>query len=104
MNSDGCITYAATLKNQTGRASMFNFLRESYRYWKEARILSRKVNCMISSRAVLMLESPGALSIGKGSSIGAGTVIVQQNYDPNKNGELIIGENTYIGENNNIRI
>ncbi|WP_231962700.1 DapH/DapD/GlmU-related protein [Polaribacter sp. KT25b] len=62
-------------------------------------------NVNISSNCIISLQDLDQISIGSGSSIHDYTYIVVCN-DPNntiRNSKLVIGENTYIGEFNNIR-
>lgn len=83
---------------------MYRALKEYMRNWKQVSALNHRFKCNISYRAVLSIEKSTLIELGKGSSVGAGTVIFSQGYDRAKKTELRVGKNTYIGENNNIRI
>lgn len=70
----------------------------------KAEELSSRYSCKIDSRCLLRIGDSSEIHIGKGSSIGAFTVIDISSLGNNSaSSRLEIGENTYIGELNNIR-
>jgi acetyltransferase-like isoleucine patch superfamily enzyme len=83
---------------------MFKALKEYIRSWRQVSGFNRRFGCSISYRAMIDIEPSTHVEFGKGSSVGAGTVIVSQGYDRRIKTELRVGRNTYIGENNNIRV
>ncbi len=69
------------------------------------KIMRRNKGSYIAIRTKLQLRSVDAIKIGKGSCISEfSTIIIHDDQNSSFRGsELIIGENTYIGEYNNIR-
>ena len=69
------------------------------------KIMRRNKGSYIAIRTKLLLKSIDAIKIGKGSCISEfSTIIINDDRNNSFRGsELIIGENTYIGEYNNIR-
>lgn len=69
-------------------------------------VLSSKYNCNIDYSARIYIDLAVDFRLGKNVSIGANTVIYCTNEDNanDKPSRLIIGEGTYIGEMNNIRV
>lgn len=86
----------------------FRLLIAVFKYlqvFKNNLLLQVKFGCMISFKAIIRFEHINDIFIANSVSICANTVIYCTNEN-NKNGntsKLIIGENTYIGEMNNIR-
>lgn len=68
--------------------------------------LSSRFNCFIHYSANIIYDDISKVYIGKGASIGANTniYVTNENNNSEKLSELIIGEQTYIGEMNNIRV
>lgn len=83
---------------------MIKLIKQYFANLRVINNLMKKHKCIISHRANFNLELLSQITIGENSSVGAGTIITTQSYKlPNKT-KLIIGTNTYIGENNNIRV
>jgi acetyltransferase-like isoleucine patch superfamily enzyme len=61
-------------------------------------------NARVSPLAIFHFDFKDDINIGRNVSIGEFTTVWVINYDKNiRNSALVIGENTYIGEQNNIR-
>lgn len=63
----------------------------------------KKYKCTIASTALLMIDSNNALTLAKSVFVGDYTVLNALSEPGKKNSELSVGEQTYIGEQNNIR-
>lgn len=68
-------------------------------------LLQKTYNCIIDRSVRLLISKDSNLFLSKGVYIGSYTIICCQGYDvnDNKNALIAIGEDTYIGELNNIR-
>ena len=71
--------------------------------YRKAERLNRQFNCHIDHRTQISFDDVKNLEIGKNVFIGAFSVIYVINENEKKDCKLVIGENTYIGEQNNIR-
>lgn len=71
--------------------------------YRKAERINRHFNCSIDHRTQISFDDLNNLEIGKNVYIGAFSVIYVINENDKKDCKLIIGENTYIGEQNNIR-
>lgn len=79
------------------------YLRNTYLDQKLKSELSRKYGCIIDCDARIAIDYLEDVKIGKRVYIGAYTIIRVGNEPGMRNSSLVIGENTYIGELNNIR-
>lgn len=67
-------------------------------------LLKKNGDITIHNKSIFSYDDIKNITLGKGVYIGAFTVIDSTNYSIKyKNSKLIIGENTYIGELNNLR-
>ena len=82
---------------------MYRAIREYLKNWQVVNQLMSQNKCTISYRAIIDVDSTDCVSMGESTTVGAGTVIVCKNYGGDF-GRLKVGKNTYIGENNNIRV
>jgi|SRR5690348_5576496 len=85
--------------------SMFRVLNSNARIFREVQALNKKFNCHIDFRVDIRYDFIEDIEIGKNVRIGPFTVIAVNNYDKDnrRNSKLIVGEGTYIGQQNNIR-
>lgn len=67
--------------------------------------LNKRFGCHIDQNVEIRFDFAEDIDIGRNVKIGSFTVIAVNNYDKEKqrNSRLIIGEGTYIGQQNNIR-
>ncbi|MCG2792764.1 MAG: acyltransferase [Weeksellaceae bacterium] len=94
------IKFFKTLKNYYYLEPAFDRFITEYR---KAERLNRQFGCKIDHRTQISFDDINNLEIGKNVYVGAFTVIYVLNENDKKDCKLIIGENTYIGEQNNIR-
>lgn len=80
-----------------------NSLKKVYNNDVKINAIANKFECKIDSRVSISCLDLSKISIGKGSSIGAFTVIDINEFAEEKISKLSVGINTYIGELNNIR-
>ena len=83
---------------------MFKAMKEYLINWKTVGTLRKKFRCTISYKVNFKLTSLDQILIGENSILEAGTIICVQPHKKPLQTKLVIGENTYIGENNNIRV
>lgn len=83
---------------------MLSAFREYRANIKTINRLKKRYGCRISYKSNFIIESENQIALNKGVYIGAGTVIASQSYQRPEKTKLTVGSNTYIGENNNIRI
>lgn len=83
---------------------MLNALREYRANFLTITRLKKKFGCRISYKSNFILESEDQITLNAGVYIGAGTVIAAQSHKYPEKTRFSVGTNTYIGENNNIRI
>lgn len=85
--------------------SMFRVLNSNARIFREVEVLNKRFNCHIDFRVDIRYDFIEDIEIGKNVRIGPFTVIAVNNYDKDnrRNSKLIVGEGTYIGQQNNIR-
>lgn len=83
--------------------AIFNAIKSDYLQISLNNRLNRKFTCRIDNRAVIRITVDSNLRIGRHSSVGAFTIIDAVNSATHKTTLLVIGHNTYIGEQNNIR-
>lgn len=81
---------------------IYSFLKMKFRVIS----LASKFNCRIDSTARIFFDNEGDFSLSKDVYIGANTVIYCTNEDSanQKASRIEIGEGTYVGEMNNIRV
>jgi len=80
------------------------FLSEAIQTWNKIDSLNKKYNCNINSKAIINAKDLSKITIGKGVSIGAQTVIdINEFSESTPVSSLQIGKGTYLGELNNIR-
>ena len=65
--------------------------------------LMKKYKCSITDSALLMLDTPNCLELAQGVYIGDYSIINALSEKGKQNSFLSIGEQSYIGEQNNIR-
>jgi acetyltransferase-like isoleucine patch superfamily enzyme len=94
------IKFFKTLKKYYYLEPAFDNIIHDYR--KISR-LNALFNCKIDYKTFISFDDIANLEIGKNVNIGAFSVIQIMSEPGTKNCRLIIGENTYIGEQNNIR-
>lgn len=89
---------------------MYNFIKyffkALYQNLKQIYVngsLSDKYGCSIHRTVKINYDSLDHFELSKGVSIGAYSIIVLENYPGENNSHLQIGEDTYIGELNNLR-
>lgn len=70
---------------------------------RKVKNLNKTFGCNIHHKAFISFDDINDVKIGKNAVIGPYSVVYINNYPGENNSELTIGENTYIGDQNNIR-
>jgi len=83
---------------------MYKLLIENIRSWRRVSQFNRKFKSKISHRAILRCADPKLIQLEKNVQISIGTLVILEQHNKNETTLLNVGENTYIGEYNNIRI
>lgn len=94
------IKFFKTLKKYYYLEPAFDNIITDYR---KVENLKKKYNCNIDYRVRISYDEIDNFQIGKNVYIGAYSVIFVTDENAKRDCKLIIGENTYIGEQNNIR-
>jgi acetyltransferase-like isoleucine patch superfamily enzyme len=80
------------------------FIKSEAKAYLSKAVLEKQFECKIHFRATINYSDILKIQIGKGTSIGAGSIIDVTEYSgDSNNSKLQIGIDTYIGELNNIR-
>lgn len=94
------------MKNQFILLVLARYIYQFFRMKARLLLLSSKFNCRIDSTAQIFYDRITDVSLAPNVNIGAHTVIHCTNEDsePQSASRLVVGEQTYIGEMNNIRL
>ncbi|PZU82685.1 MAG: hypothetical protein DI529_13865 [Chryseobacterium sp.] len=94
------IKFFKTLKKYYYLEPAFDNIITDYRRIER---LQKLYNCTIDYRVKISFDDVNNIQLGKNVYIGAFSVIYIMNEDERRDCKLIVGDNTYIGEQNNIR-
>lgn len=84
--------------------ALLSYLRTKNRRLEQIERLNKKFSCKIHQDSILEIEDESAINFKNNVIIGANTLVIVQNENSTKKlSSFIVGENTYIGEFNNIR-